>query len=54
MIKLIVLTALGCLALTACEKRLTGDSPYSRGPTEDRAPPVGTITPASPTLPAPK
>ena len=54
MTRLIVCAALGCLALTACEKKLSGDSPYNRGPMEDRAPPVGTITPATPTLPAPK
>ena len=49
---LIALAAVGCLALAACEKRLSGDSPYSPGTRADQAPPVGTVTPASPTLPA--
>ena len=49
--KLFVFAALACLVVTACEKRLSGDSPYSPGPSADRAPPVGTVTPASPTLP---
>jgi len=38
------------IALAACEKRLSGDSPYTTGTSADGAPPVGTVTPASPTL----
>jgi hypothetical protein len=48
---LIALAAAGCLALAACEKRPSGGSPYNPGPKADQAPPVGTVTPASPTLP---
>jgi len=42
--RLIALVAFGCLALTACEKRLSGNSPYDPGQPADRAPPVGTNT----------
>jgi hypothetical protein len=49
--KLIALSTAGCLVLAAWEKRLAGDSLYNPGSRGDQAPPVGTVTPASPTLP---
>jgi hypothetical protein len=41
--RLMIITALGSLALAACENRLTGDSPYDSGTTR-AAPPAQTNT----------
>jgi hypothetical protein len=43
--KLLVVAVLGCLGLSACEQKLSGDSPDDPGPPANEAKPVYAPTP---------